>query len=499
MCTGTSSLEQLQSGLAELVTADVVGESDEQVRAEVLGLLACLNQLTAALAERIGSFDVRALASADAVHSTMSWLRIYGRMSKGAAMAWMSRARLLRELPELAQAMREGEVSAEQLAKVAELAARVGVQRLKGGLDEALAQLAAQAGPAEVSHACARILAHLDPDGAEPDPASDLERRELTFYRCGSMVQVKGRLDAESAAALQSAVDAVMRPPAPDDDRTAGQRRVDALADIARLVLHGGALPQVGGERPHVAVLLTPQDLLGSQRPAAPCPVHPAGADPHGDGGCPQGTPGSTGPDDGTPRLACTCDALSRAGVPRLPDRPWLNWVGPISPETAQRLACDATVWRLVLDPTSGLPLDVGRQVRIVPTWMRKAVAARDRTCRWPGCDVRAEWCDVHHEVPWYEGGPTAVHLSISLCRRHHGLVHEGRWRLHHDHESGIVSVTRPDGRPYDVAPSRPFVSPTRQAPPTPTPTPTTSTRAAPRPTVHPRGSPQGTPRRPAA
>src|SRR6185369_17201836 len=70
---------------------------------------------------------------------------------------------------------------------------------------------------------------------------------------------------------------------------------------------------------------------------------------------------------------------------------------------------------------------------------------------------------------------------SISLCRYHHGLVHEGQWKLTHDHDNGAVHVTRPDGRPYEIVPSRPYVSPTQQA---------TS--------GHPGGSARRTPNRPA-
>ena len=77
------------------------------------------------------------------------------------------------------------------------------------------------------------------------------------------------------------------------------------------------------------------------------------------------------------------------------PEPPWLNWVGTIPTTTAQRLACDSDIWRIILDPTTGLPLDVGRTHRLVPTWIRKALHARDRGCRWPGCTAAASWTGV--------------------------------------------------------------------------------------------------------
>jgi hypothetical protein len=151
-------------------------------------------------------------------------------------------------------------------------------------------------------------------------------------------------------------------------------------------------------------------------------------------------------------------DPLTDAGIPPLPDPPWLHWIGDIAPELAQRIACDSDVWRIVLDPATGLPLDLGRKHRIVPHSLRKALHARDRTCRWPCCDVPAAWTDAHHAVlPWYYGGQTNIDELLSLCRYHHVLAHEGRWTIRLDHTTGEVHVTRPDGTPYELGPSQPF------------------------------------------
>lgn len=43
------------------------------------------------------------------------------------------------------------------------------------------------------------------------------------------------------------------------------------------------------------------------------------------------------------------------------------------------RFACDADIWRVILDPGTGQPLDVGRRHRLVPPWIRRALHARDR------------------------------------------------------------------------------------------------------------------------
>jgi hypothetical protein len=161
---------------------------------------------------------------------------------------------------------------------------------------------------------------------------------------------------------------------------------------------------------------------------------------------------------------------LAAAGVAPEPERAWLSWVGAIPTELAQRLSCDCETWRIVLDPASGLPLDLGRTHRIVPAWLRKAVLARDRQCRWPGCDAPAQWVDIHHLDPWAEGGLTNVDRLLSLCRYHHHKVHEGHWTVDFDATTGNVHVTRPDGRPYELGPDLPHTGPCTRGPTIPRP-----------------------------
>jgi hypothetical protein len=88
-----------------------------------------------------------------------------------------------------------------------------------------------------------------------------------------------------------------------------------------------------------------------------------------------------------------------------------------------QRLACDCELTRIVLD-ADGVPLDVGRTQRTYTKELRRAVLARDGHCRWPGCTLRAEWCEVHH-VRWYShGGVTSLANALTLCTFHHHEVH---------------------------------------------------------------------------
>lgn len=152
-------------------------------------------------------------------------------------------------------------------------------------------------------------------------------------------------------------------------------RRADALAMLAESFLHHGAQAMAGGDR-HQVVVHVDQDTL---RHAAP---------------------GRCELDDG-PSLAV---------------------------ETARRIACDASVLRIVED-AHGEPLDVGRKTRSIPPALRRALNSRDRGCVFPGCTHR-RYVDGHHIQHWADGGATRLSNLVSLCRFHHRAVHEGGIRI---------------------------------------------------------------------
>jgi hypothetical protein len=88
-----------------------------------------------------------------------------------------------------------------------------------------------------------------------------------------------------------------------------------------------------------------------------------------------------------------------------------------------ERVACDCQVTRVVMN-SLGVPLDVGQTQRTYKRELRRAIIARDRHCRWPGCTIPASWCDVHH-ITWFtRGGATSVENGIALCRFHHTTIH---------------------------------------------------------------------------
>lgn len=151
------------------------------------------------------------------------------------------------------------------------------------------------------------------------------ERRGLHVSRTFlGAVRLEGTFDAESGevilAAVSSVVDAEVRA-ADDDRRTPTQRRADALTEVCRSWLDRPGRPSIGGERPHVNVTVSLDALT-------------TGSGDHG-----------------------TTAELDRAGS--------------VSLDAARRLACDATMVRIVLGAPSQ-PLDVGRRTAVVPAALRR-------------------------------------------------------------------------------------------------------------------------------
>jgi hypothetical protein len=124
--------------------------------------------------------------------------------------------------------------------------------------------------------------------------------------------------------------------------------------------------------------------------------------------------------------------------------------VGPVPPAAT----CDSDVTRMVLS-ADGEILDVGRTQRSWPTPIANAVIHRDRTCVFPACGAPPGHCDVHHCVPWENGGETAVTNGALLCRWHHTFLHRHRWTIRLDeHQKPIIR--RPDGTPHTLRTHQP-------------------------------------------
>jgi len=106
-----------------------------------------------------------------------------------------------------------------------------------------------------------------------------------------------------------------------------------------------------------------------------------------------------------------------------------------VSAETFRRVSCDSALVG-VATGDNGMPLDVGRRTRAIPPAIRRALLVRDGGCRWPGCTNR-RFVHGHHIRHWAHGGATRLDNLLTLCTFHHGVVHEGGFRIDWDAASG--------------------------------------------------------------
>jgi 5-methylcytosine-specific restriction protein A len=192
-------------------------------------------------------------------------------------------------------------------------------------------------------------------------------------------------------ALVATVIDAKAAPLTADDQRRTPERNADAFAEVCGFVADHGdqALPITGGQRPHVTVTVALTDL----------------------------------------------ENRTRAGCLDLGDT--------LTPAGLRALCCDAAVVPVVLDG-AGQPLDVGRAQRTIPPPIRRAITVRDRGCAHPGCDRPASWAEIHHILPWAQGGHTRMDNLVMLCRTHHREIHSTEW---------AVRIAR-DGLPEFIPPA---------------------------------------------
>jgi len=123
-----------------------------------------------------------------------------------------------------------------------------------------------------------------------------------------------------------------------------------------------------------------------------------------------------------------------------------------LDPAAISALTCESVVQRVMM--SGSRVLDLGREVRTARHWQRRAVIARDRHCRAPGCRVRPRFCDVHHVDHWIEGGRTDVDRMVLLCGTHHREFHKDGYRMELDADA-VFTVHSPRGWSRSSAPER--------------------------------------------
>jgi hypothetical protein len=96
--------------------------------------------------------------------------------------------------------------------------------------------------------------------------------------------------------------------------------------------------------------------------------------------------------------------------------------LGPALTEAERRyLSCDAKVETWF--ERDGVPIGAARETREIPRRLRRALERRDRCCQVPGCSATAG-LHAHHIWHWEDGGPTELWNLVLVCPFHHRAHH---------------------------------------------------------------------------
>ncbi len=354
---------------------------------------------------RAAEIDDRGIAAADGAVSAPTWIQYTTGQHRTEATRSIRAGRAVRSLPAVRAAWESGHIAASAAHRII-AARRPGFEVQFASVEPHLVEFAQWREYQEL-HAA---LLHYKHCAASESGTSPREPEGLMLARVADTWVVNGSLDDATGTMLHTALEAASTAPAPDDTRTPAQRRAGALHDIARWFCATGRGESDHGNAPHITAIVDWATITSS----APDARH--------------------------------------------------NFHGtPIEPALVHRLLCECNLTRVVTGP-SGEVLDVGRTRRTPSRALRTAVIARDRHCRYPGCDRPASWSEIHHVVPWQHGGPTDLDNLVLLCSHHHHVIHKPRWICKLDGPD-LVIVT-PHGREFRSRPPRGRYRPALPSPP---------------------------------
>ncbi|UXA18912.1 HNH endonuclease signature motif containing protein [Mycobacterium sp. SMC-4] len=326
-------------------------------------------------------------------------------------------------LPRVAALFCQGLISARLISEITWRTHLVEDHEVLALVDAALADRAAKWGPlsaAKLIGAIESVIARYDPDAVRR--AQEIIRtRDFRIGACddpNEIVAVHGQLSACDGEVFEARISALLKGICEADPRTAGELRSDAAGAVVqgvdRLTCRCGSpdCPAAGPGTTSVVIHViadqaavdSAQDLIAKQDRE-----HQSKKD----AGVAIRSKGRVLP---TPALA---EAI-RNGARFKP-----LWVPGPDPEPHYR-------------PSAKLA---------------EFVRTRDLFCRFPGCDVPAEHCDIDHVVPWPHGPTHASNLNCK-CRNHH--LAKTFWDGYRDVQlsTGEVIWTTPEGQTYRTMPA---------------------------------------------
>ena len=358
---------------------DAVDEDTRDRRERLIAKGQVLSLLQLSFAREAAEFAATNDHEENGTATSIDWIRIHCHMTGPAAADYVSVGEHVSELPQTIDALAEGNIGFGHMVAMSRTANALSNSPSAPAFDESrFLKSALENTVGKFHHICRHARHAADPKGYVADEVNLVENRclKMSTWDDGAVL-LSCVLDPVGAATVRTALEPLARRSGAGDARTYDRRMADALVDMSMHALDNGLVPQSASQRTHLQVTTSLETLLGI---------------------------------DGAPAAE-------------------LEFSLPISAKAVERLACDCSVTRILLDSES-MVIDVGRAKRVISGPQRKALNARDKGCVWPGCERPVSWTSGHHLVHWIRGGGGDLPNFALLCYRHHWMVHEGNWQI---------------------------------------------------------------------
>ena len=322
-------------------------------------------------------------------------------------------------LPAVRRAWAAGELDVARVRVIVERTQEVSLEHLEE-VERLILERARTTPAGRLGPVADRIVNRVEPEAVfRRREAATLDRRVVVSPAPDGMAEVWGRLPAVDGRVLDQRLDAMARSVCPEDPRTHAARRADALTSLAtgvELTCRCGC--DCEGERsaqPRVQLIITGRGLFGD---------------------------------------------TDEPGV--------LLGHGSVDAPLVSSVAADAEWFSADVDPCSGALVDLrpfdSDRIDLDDHPLRYAAGAalsrlvrlRDGGCRFPGCGIPAQRCDLDHLVPFNHGQPergghTVRDNLFCLCRYHHRAKTLGVWS--YEHLGGAtLEWTSPTGSTYTTS-----------------------------------------------
>jgi hypothetical protein len=407
----TERIEAVVGALAGLAEVSMWALDDQRLDDRVGAAARLAASAQELLARAVGEADASGVARRAGASSTKAWLISRHKMSSRAATVTLAHARAMTPRTEATRlAWARGELDGDRAEAVAaavnRLSADVSASRMEA-LERDLLVHARTLPFRDLRVVASRAVEAADPDEADRVLGERLAAQELRAYEQASF---RGRKRADGIVAFAGTMPSL-------------------TFDMLMANLHAIASPR----RDHVRESADGAASADSPAPdGEAAPVEPVPyASRLGQAFC--DLIESIGPDH-----VPTAGGVNATVLVTIDEQKLREGVGTaalstgddVSVAAARRLACGAGILPVVLGGR-GVPLDLGRAVRLFDSKQRVALAVRDHGCVFPGCDRPPAWCDAHHVTAWGEGGATGLSNGALLCGFHHRLIHSADdWQL---------------------------------------------------------------------